>query len=318
MEDDDLFEFETEEVSQPQEPEVEDVFENSDFEKEDFVEQEDAPDYITRLLEAKGIKNRTLQVTDEDGQTQDINFDDLTDQEKFDLLSEQDQQVLPSDAEVETLNYLRQNNMSLQDFADWQRQEAIKEYVANQAPQSETDDYSDDEIIAYDFIQRFGDEMTDEEIDAEIDRLKADPDAYQKRVNLLRSSFKSEEEAQAKLYQEQEQSRNAANMAAFQNAYTDAVQGLNYIHGMNLDANDKQELLHFILDKDATGRTGLSRALDDPESVIRMAWYLKHGEDTYDATVDYFKKEISKREHNNSTRAVTRPRQQQKDAFKFI
>ena len=53
--------------------------------------------------------------------------------------------------------------------------------------------------------------MTDEEIDEEINRLKANPEAFEKRVALLRTAFKSEEEAQAKLYQDQEAAKQAEN-----------------------------------------------------------------------------------------------------------
>ena len=308
---DDLFEFEPEiEPGEQLEPEVETVYEKQEFADDEFVNPDDEvkSDYITRLLESKGIKNRTVQIEDENGELQDVNFDDLSDQEKFDLLSEKEEQVMPSDDELQTLNYLRQNNMTLKEFADWQKQVGVQEYLNGQAPVTEFDSYSDDEMIAYDFIQRFGEDMTDEEIDAEIERLKADPDAYQKRVDLLRNAYKNEEEAQARLYQEQEQSKNEAALAAFQSAYADAASNMNYIHGMNLDENDKQELLQFVLTKDAANRTGLSKALDNPESVLKMAWYLLHGEETYDATVDYFKKEISKRDRTPQTRAVTRRR----------
>lgn len=324
----DLFNFETEDIQTIQDPNPDDltVYNDDDFNNDDFNNdddhQEPEQDYISRLLETRGFKNKTIQITDENGEVSDINFDDLTDQEKFDLLNDtdpKDNSVLPSDDELQILNYLRTNNMTLEDFAKWQREQGVQEYLANQTPVTEFDEYSDDEIIAYDFIQRFGEEMTDEEIDAEIDRLKADPDAYQKRVNLLRASYKSEAEAQSKLYEQEEQTRNQAAEEAFKAAYSSAAGNINYIHGMDLDDNDKQELLDFVLTKDAANRTGLSRALDDPEAVLKMAWYLLHGEETFDATVDYYKKEIAKRSKENNTRVVNRSKQQtqSKDVFKF-
>jgi len=308
----DLFNFETPEdpIETPVEDQPEDIYSEEDF-NEPSNDPEPEGDFISKLLEAKGFKNKTIQITDENGEVSDINFDDLTDQEKFDLLSDpgQDEGVMPSDDELKTLNFLRTNNMTLEDFAKWQREEGVQEYLANQAPITEFDEYTDDEMIAYDFIQRFGEDMTDEEIDAEIERLKADPDAYQKRVNLLRASYKSEAEAQSKLYEQEEQTRNQAAEEEFKTAYINAAGNINYIHGMDLDNNDKQELLDFVLTKDAANRTGLSKALDNPESVLKMAWYLLHGEETYDATVDHFKKEIAKRSKENSTRVINRARQ---------
>lgn len=318
---DDLFQFENEELNQIQDPNPDDegtIFEDDDLNTVDDNNNQGEGDYVSRLLEARGFKDRKIQVTNEDGELEEINFDDLTDQEKFDLLNDQEEPVLPSDEELKVLNYLRTNNMTLDDFAKWQREQGVQEYLASQTPVTEFDEYSDDEIIAYDFIQRFGDQMSDEEIDAEIDRLKADEEAYKKRVDLLRASYKSEAEAQSKLYEQEEQTRNQAAEQAFVSAYKSAAGDINYIHGMDLDENDKQELLDFVLNKDAAGRTGLSKALDDPASVLKMAWYLQHGEEVYDATVDHFKKEIAKRSKENNPRVLKRPATKQStDAFKF-
>lgn len=315
----DLFQFENQEdlINIPVIEDTEDIYSDDDFNDPD-ENQEPNQDYISRLLEARGFKDKVIQITDENGETSNVNFDDLSDQEKFDLLNDHEDSVMPSDDELKTLNFLRTNNMTLEDFAKWQREQGVQEYLANQTPITEFDEYTDDEMIAYDFIQRFGEDMTDEEIDAEIDRLKADPDAYAKRVNLLRASYKSEAEAQSKLYEQEEQTRNQAAEEEFKTAYVNAAGNINYIHGMDLDNNDRQELLDFVLTKDAANRTGLSKALDNPESVLKMAWYLLHGEETYDNTVDYFKKEIAKRSKENTTRVINRARQTQpKDAFKF-
>lgn len=292
------------------------VYEDGDFNRE----PEEPLDLISKLLETKGINPQKIQIYDEDDQLTEIPFSELSDEEKLEILSmDNSQSKMPTDDEIETLNYLRKNNMSLKDFAEWQKQVGVQEYMANQQPYSEIDDYSDDEIIAYDFIQRFGDQMTDEEIDTEIERLKTDEEAYKKRVDLLRAAYKSEAEAQAKLYEEQERSQAEANRAAFINAYTDSAKTLDDIQGISLDENDKEELLQFVLEKDAANRTGFSKAMDDPANVLKMAWFLLHGEESFDATVDYFKKEIAKRDKaNKQPRAVSRQTAQKAtDAFKF-
>lgn len=294
------------------------VYTDDDFNQDDPVKN-DKEDLVIKLLNAKGINPEKIQMYDEEDNLTEVNFNDLTDEEKLEILNWHEEQQMPTDEELEILNYFKKNNMTLEDYAKWQKELGVQEYLANQQPHSEIDDYSDDEIIAYDFIQRFGDGMTDEEIDAEIERLKADEVAYKKRVELLRNSYKSEAEAQAKLYAEQEKSQAEANHTAFVNAYNEAAKDLNDIQGIRLEDTDKQELLQFVLDKDDANRTGFSKALDDPKNVLKMAWFLKHGDEAFDATVDYFKKEIAKREKaNKTTRVVNRPQStQNKDAFKF-
>lgn len=267
-------------------------YSDSDY-NEDY--EESSKDYISMLLESRGIDRNKVQILDEEGNPTEVSFDSLSEQDKFDILNYQDDPVLPADHEIQTINFLRQNNMTLQDFAEWQRQEAIQEYLAQQQTTSDIDSYSDEEIVAYDYIKRFGESMSDEEIDAEIERLKADPDAFAKRVTLLRNAFKAEEEAQAKLYQDEAAAQQAENEKMFVDTYRNAMASIDSIQNTELDDNDRDELLQFVLEKDQANRTGLSKAMDNPENVLKMAWYLLHGEERVDAMIDYFKKEISKR-----------------------
>lgn len=307
MEFNDEFDFDFgEETLDPQDPMT--PVDNDDdvsYTDEEFNnDSHESGDYLTRILASRGIDRSKVQILDEEGNPSEVNFDELSDDDKFAILNYQEDPVLPSDDEIQMLNFLRSNNMSLQDFAEWQRQEAITEYLSGQRPASEIDSYSDEEIVAYDFIQRFGEEMSDEEIDEEINRLKANPEAFEKRVALLRNAFKSEEEAQAKLYQDQEAARNAENEQMFINTYAQALSNIDSIQNIELDSKDRDELLRFVLEKDQANRTGLSKAMDDPEKVLRMAWYLLHGEETVDAMIDYFQKEISKRTKQGNPRVV--------------
>lgn len=326
MEDnEDLFNFETEtETEAPESTNQEASQEDFDYEQEDYENVEDSQDsesknYIDLLLEAKGVKGHKIQIQDENGEMTETNFDDLSDQEKFDFLNQNysDTNYL-NDDEIQTLNYLRSNKMSLKDFADWQKNVGVQEYLSGQQPKTDIDTYTDDEIIAYDFIRRFGDEMTDEEIDTEIERLKEDEDAYKKRVNLLRTSYKNEEMAQAKLYEDEQAKQSEENQQRFIQAYSNALQNLDSIQGIELDNNDKNELYQFILAKDPNNRTEFSKLLDDPEQVIKMAWFAKHGEQAMNDVIDYFKKEITKRD-KGGTRVINKQasKPSSKDAFRF-
>ena len=101
-------------------------FDDSDVEYSDSDYNEDdvktSKDFISMLLESKGIDRSKIQIVDEEGNPTEVSFDSLSNQDKFDILNYQDDPVLPADHEIQTLNFLRQNNMTLQDFAEWQRQ----------------------------------------------------------------------------------------------------------------------------------------------------------------------------------------------------
>lgn len=276
--------------------------------------------YLDLLLESKGINNRTIQIADENGTISNINFDDLSEQEKFDLLNDQNQSgsdVLDDD-EIATLNFLRQNKMNLQDFAEWQKQVGIQQYLSNNQQTSDIDGFSDEEVIAYDLIKRFGDNMTDEEIDQEVDRLKQDEESFKKRVDLLRNSYKNEELALAKFYEDENKKIYEANQQQFINAYEQTLSDIKSIQGIELDDDDKNELYQFVLEKDPNNKTQFSKLLNDPEQVIKMAWFALHGEEAMNNVIDYFKKEITKRERGNSVpRVVNRQTRGSKDSFKF-
>lgn len=313
FEDGDVFDF-----GEPQEQEVQEtstdapiqddelVYEDSDFDT--IEEPSNDSDYVSDLLKAKGLDRNRIQIYDENGDLQEVKFDDLSDEEKVMILGGDapDERSLFSDDELNAINYLRQNGISLADFAQIQRQAAIDEYLAGQPKQTDIDSYSDEEVIAYDFIQRFGDEMTDEEIDAEIERLKLDQDSFNKRVSLLRNTYKAQEMDALKALEEQDQQRRQADEQNFINTYYNAASGFNDIQGVTLDNNDKDELLSFVLDKDAANRTAFARAMDDPNNVLRMAWFLLHGEEVFDATTDYYKAEIAKARSSQAPRSVNK------------
>lgn len=293
--DDDLFSRPAESTSD--EPEEEDFSSNDNSSYEDM------------LLKAKGIDRHNIQIYNEAGELEYADFNDLSDEDKAALLAQETPYESPiSDEELETINFLRQNGLTLQDFANLQFQQALEEAQQNMPQQTDIDKYSDEEVIAYDFINRFGDSMTDEEIDEEIERLKEDEEAFAKRVNLLRQSYKTSELAALEKQQKEQQEQQKQMEQEFINSYVYSAQDLNDIQGVTLEDNDKEELLDFVLTKDAAGRTGLSKALDDPNAVLRMAWYLLHGEETFDATIDYYKNQItqSRRSTPKPPRSVKR------------
>ena len=280
----------------------------------------DDNDYINQLLEAKGINRNSIEITEEDGTVTTTTFDDLSNEDKLALLSEEapeDNGITDNDLEI--INYFRANRInSLQEFVNGIAQQAVADYVASQqnAPNSDIDSYSDDEIIAYDLINKFGDNMTDDEIDAEIARLKEDEDAYSKRVNLLRTYYKNEEDAQRRLYEDDQAAQKEANTIAFQQAYGHAANNLNTIQGIDLEDEDKQDLLDFVLTKDSFGKTEFSKALDDPEKVLKMAWFLKN-------YVDQLLAKERAAKPKAQTRIVSRPNpkqattSKQNNSFKF-
>ena len=109
---DDFFKFEEpqepQEIQPNDEVQVEETFEEFTEPQEETHEQS----YLDLLLQAKGLNKDEIQIYDENNNLTKVPFDSLSEQEKFDVLSSADTPAI-DDSELQVLNYLRQNNMSL-------------------------------------------------------------------------------------------------------------------------------------------------------------------------------------------------------------
>lgn len=296
----------TDEEHSPEEYEYHDDDEYG-FEDDDQDHKEEKDDFLTKLLKSKNIDRNKIQVQNEDGTTEEVAFDDLEDDDKLAILSEQ--QELPiTDQEIEDINYLRDHDINLADFARLQREQAIKEYLEqNSTPQYEVDKMSDDELFAYDMINRYGEELTNEEIDAELERAKENEELFTKKMNYIRNQYKAQEDATKQAADQQAQQEHEAEKQELIQALTSAAINTTELQGVELEDTDRNEVLDFLIKEDAQGRTEFSKLLSNPEAIFKMAWFMKYGEDTFNTTVDYFKNELAKarrKEEPKSSRTI--------------
>lgn len=318
-------EVETEPQDEPQEqedadrsPEEFEYNEEEDygFEDEDGnqpQEEEPKDDYLTKFLKSRNIDREKIRFQNEDGTIEEVRFDDLEDDEKIailtDSLSAQEESQI-TDQEIEDINYLRDHDINLADFAKLQREQAVKEYLEqNSTPHYEVDGMTDDQLFVYDLLNRYGEELTDEEIDTELARAKENADLFTKKMNFLRNQYKEQETASKQAAEAQEKQQYEAEKQELVNALTSAAINTTELQGVELEDTDRNEVLDFLLKEDAQGRTEFSKLLSDPEAIFKMAWYMKYGEDTFNTTVDYFKNELAKArrtEPKQQTRTIIR------------
>lgn len=289
--------------STPYDPETDDsIFGDEDpteeREEETPKEPEEQPadegkDFLSRLLRERGIDKTSIQFQNENGEIELYDFDDLTDEEKYAILSEP--QELPiTDDEIETLNYLRQNNLNLQQFAQYQRDQAVKEYLAQNSETKYTvDDLSDDDLYKFDLADRFPD-LTDEEIEDELDAAKTNEAIFKRKVTALRNEYKQleEEKLQADAAAQQQQAEQEFNQYA--SNMVNVARSLDELHGLELEDQDKEAVLSFLLDKDVNGQSGFFKLFDDPEACFKMAWYALYGDQAFESINNYYKGVIEK------------------------
>ena len=240
--------------------------------------QEDAPkDLTTELLKIRGIEDSSkIKFEDETGATIERAWDDLSDNEKLNILAgepspevDEDQQL--DEDEIQLINAIRNSGMNVQQY--------MNNIAPVQAPQAyNQENLSDDELYALNILQTVGsDNITDEELEQAIARAKEDEDLYKRTVAGLRQQYQQlQKDEQSRLEQEQ-YAKQQEQYNAFANVIDDNIQNFSNFAGqeIELDNDEKQQLRDYMLNIDEkTGLSSLGKDLQNPETLVRAAFWI--------------------------------------------
>lgn len=246
---------------------------------------------INNLLLQRGITDSSkIQIEDEEGNISEVSFDSLPLEDKLEILQYSESPDL-DDSEIETINFLRENNVSLEDLINYQRDLAVQEYLQSQNTSFQVDQLSDEELYKLEIKSRF-EKLTDEELDIELQKELNNPDLFKKKVERLREIYKEQEiEEQNRLTQEAEaeEQQNYDNLV---NTMVDIAQETSELFDLELEDSDKEEVLQFLLTKDVNGQSEFAKILNDPKQLFNLAWFAIKGQEAFDTIHDYYKKEI--------------------------
>lgn len=267
-------------------PLPDDIFEDDSFSNVDNG-------LINELLTAKGFKDSKLILVDENNVEKEVNFYELTREEQLEILNNnepQENDILEED-EITFYNYLRTNNMSVQEFLERYKDSILSE-VGTSEPVYEIDSYDDNELFLLDLKLKF--DLTDEELQAELEKELNSPEIFTKKVAKLRADYKvledREKEARQTELQQQEQAMYIEfvdNMTKVSNAVTD-------YHGVQLDDEEKVETLSYLSKLDENGVSRFSKDLNDPNKLFKAAWYLRYGDEAFQALESAYEAEIKR------------------------
>ena len=240
--------------------------------------QEDTPkDLTTELLKIRGIEDSSkIKFEDETGATIERAWDDLSDNEKLNILAgepslevDEDQQL--DEDEIQLINAIRNSGMNVQQY--------MNNIAPVQAPQAyNQENLSDDELYALNILQTVGsDNITDEELEQAIARAKEDEDLYKRTVAGLRQQYQQlQKDEQSRLEQEQ-YAKQQEQYNAFANVVDNNIQNFSNFAGqeIELDNDEKQQLRDYMLNIDEkTGLSSLGKDLQNPETLVRAAFWI--------------------------------------------
>jgi hypothetical protein len=170
------------------------------------------------------------------------------------------------------------------------KNEGAQEYAESITPEKNyvVDDFNDEELYIYDMKARVPD-MTEDELAASLEAAQANPQSFEKQVAGLREEYKRLEEEEIQQEQAINQEQAMQQFQEFENNVYNAIGSVEDIAGsIELEDEDRDLLAEFILGRDNAGISYLGKALNDGETLTKMAWFALHGEEMLDNIQDYF------------------------------
>lgn len=291
---DDIDEFEPQDVTpQYQQTEPDD---DEGGQQEGIQNQQNDSDeeFLLDFLKSKGIDDPSrIKFEDESGNIQERNWNDLSRDEQINILNtplETAHQQAPqdlglTDEEIQLLNTIRQANMTPSQY--------ISQFQQPAEPTYRVDDLSDDELYLLDLESRVG-ELTDDEAAQALSTAKQNESFYQKQVEGIRKEYKEREDYISQQEQADIEQQQQEAFAQYQNQVVNAIDSFNSIGNLDLNFEDadKEELAEFMLSQDESGNNYLYQALQDPQTLVKAAWFILNGDEAFDNITDYFKNQI--------------------------
>lgn len=267
-------------------------------ERNNDIEISEQDDFITSLLATVGIKDKSkIKFENEDGETEEVNWDSLDNETKLNIFnSSRSNSNDLDDTEVQLINAIRQSQLSPQEYIQYIYQEGANNYsrqlnVNNYA--YKVDDLNDDELYIADLMTRTG--MTEQEAQEALDRAKVNESLFNKQIGAIRSEYQKSEAESIRYNEFRQQEVAQEQFNQFAGNVRDQIIDFTEFAGydLNMEEEDMQELYDFITGFDAAGNSYFGKALNDPPTLVRMAWFALNGEQMIQDINDYYKKEIA-------------------------
>ena len=250
-----------------------DEYLNDDTQAVDSTVSTQEDDFITEFLKTRGIEDKSkIKFLDDEGEINEVDWDSLSNDDKFNILNSSGSDSGLDDSEMELIKLIRDSKLTPSEYIQYVQRYSVDEYIKslNQTPSYRVDDISDDELFVYDLISR-APNITDEEA----------------RQNL--------EDEQIKYSELQSQQQAQQQYDQFASGVENSILNFNEFAGcdINMDQEDMQELYDFITGFDNAGVSYLGKALNDTNTLVRMAWFALNGEKMINDINEYYKKEIT-------------------------
>lgn len=304
---DDIDEFE-EEINNEDTLTQDDIDEEEEIQSEAPVEEKSTEEsWINSLLKEKGIIDPSkIKFENEEGDLEEHSWDSLSDSDKLEILrsSDNSDDAGLDDSEIELINTIRNSKMSPAEYINYIQQQGVDNYLANTTqPFYQVDEIDDDTLFVTDILARVGeDNITDEELQSMLDTAKTNEALFKKQVQAIRNEYKTLEDNNRNQEAELARTQQIETYNKFAESVEDEIRNFTEFGGfdLNMDESEMEELYNFITGFDEAGVSVFGKALNDPQLLVRMAWYALNGERAIQDINDYWTNELKNTRRSNS------------------
>lgn len=277
---------------------------NSSFGNGSGLIIDDNDDAISYILKKNMIDPSKISMTGENGEQEQVKFSDLSRDEQIDILTslvsgknddDNNGNNDLSDDEIDLISSIRRNRMDVSSFINAIRENAIQQYIEDTKDQYSFSDLSDDDIFINDYKSKVPNATEQECIEA-LNTMKSNPNMFKKMVDGIREAYKQQEDIIRENNIRDRQEKERKRLENEENLIIDTINKNSAMKFGELTANlsndDKEDIASFILDKNVSGRRYLQEALNDPDTLFEMAWWVTKGKDAINQMQRYYMQQI--------------------------
>ena len=275
---------------QQSDPAIDDIFSD-----DDIVLTTPSSSVLDKFLQSKGFIDSKITIIDENNEESTVNFNELSEEEQLDILGSFNQDISALDLktdEQQWINELRSNNLTMDQFLDLYKQSIIEEAGLKPEVSYDIDAYDDKELYLLDLKNKF--DLSDEELQSELEKELQNEEIFSKKVNKLRSEYKQLEDEYKAGQQAEFEAQQQQQYNEFVDQMVNIASNVSEFHGLELDDTDKNDTLSYLLDLDDTGMSQFYKDLNNPQKLYEVAWYLKYGSTAFQIIEDAYEAEIAK------------------------
>lgn len=300
--------------------------EGFDTEESNDEGSEQPIDVIDSLLKDRGIDRTSIKFENDEGEIEEMHWDSLSDEEKLEILRsgnevEEPETGLDND-EIALINAIRRSQMTPMEYMNYVQQQSVNNYLSNvQQPRFRVDDISDDDLYMTDILAKLGEEnVSAEELAEMLINAKQNETLFKKQVEVLRNDYRSREQADIQSQQYYAQQEQVERFNQFAETVENEIRNFTEFGGfdLNMSEDEMEEVYDFITGFDQAGVSIFGKALNDPQLLVRMAWFALNGDRAMQDINDYWTNELKNTRRNQKSQDKVTIKKQNNKSSKDI